>query len=145
MSSYVSSPPRLSVAQALAPFLLGEGLPFAEVLSVADVDQALLDEEVVFGETKKSVFTPAVTLWAFLSQVLEEDKSGRAAVARVLALRVACGLGPCNLDDGNYCRAKAKVPAAVLKRLALQASRNLEQQIPKDWLWQGRRVTLVAG
>lgn len=60
-------------------------------------------------------------------------------------MRVACGLNPCNLDDGNYCRAKAKLPAAVLKRLTLQTGRNLEQQIPKDWLWQGRRVTLVDG
>lgn len=145
MSSYVSPRPRLSVAQALAPFLLDEGLPFAEVLSAADVEQALLEEDVVFGETKKSVFTPALTLWAFLSQVLDKDKSCRAAVSRVLALRVARGQKPCSLDTGAYCRARAKLPAAVLKRLALQTGRHLEEQIADDWLWQGRRVTLVDG
>lgn len=100
MSSYVAPRPRLSVEQALAPFLVAEGLPFAEVLSVAAVEQALLEEDVVFGETKKSVFTPALTLWAFLSQVLDKDKSCRAAVSRVLALRVARGQQPCSLDTG---------------------------------------------
>jgi hypothetical protein len=37
-------------------------LPFADVLPAAFVEQALADEDVVFGDTKKSVFTPEVTL-----------------------------------------------------------------------------------
>src|SRR5438128_4281870 len=84
MSSYASSPSCLSFSQALAPFYHDEGLPFAQVLPAAVVDQAFADEDIDFGATKKSVFTPAVTLWAFLSQVSEDDKSCRAAVSRVL-------------------------------------------------------------
>ena len=145
MSSYTSSRPRLSVEQALASFLVDEGLPFAEVMSVAAVEQALRDEDVVFAETKKSVYTPAVTLGAFLSQVLDKDKSCRAAVSRVLALLVARGQKPCSLDTGAYCRARAKLPASVLKRLTLQTGRNLEDQIDDDWLWHGRHVTLIDG
>lgn len=45
----------------------------------------------------------------------------------------------------RYCRACAKLPGSVLKRLALQTGRNLEEQITDDWLWHGRRVTLVDG
>jgi hypothetical protein len=120
-------------------------LPFAEVLPTALVEQLLAHEDVVFGDTKKSVFTPAATLWAWLSQVLETDKSCRAAVSRVLAVRVGSGLDPCSMDTAAYCRARPKLSAKALKFLALWASSNLEDQAPKEWSWHGRRVTLVDG
>jgi putative transposase len=145
MSSYASPGSCLSFTRALAPFHHDEGLPFATVLPVAVVEQVFADEEVAFGDIQVAVFTPAVTLWAFLSQVLENDKSCRAAVARVLAARVAAGQTPCSEDTAAYCRARAKLPAAVLKRLALQAGRNLETLVPGDWLWHGKHVTLVDG
>jgi putative transposase len=145
MSSYTSARSRLSFEQALAPFLHDKGLPFATVLPPAVVQQALVDEKVDFGDTETSVFTPAMTLWAFLSQVLEEDKSCRAAVSRVLALRVASGQSACSQDTAAYCRARAKLPATVLQRLALEAAHNLEGQVPKDWLWHGKHVVLVDG
>lgn len=145
MSSYLSTRSCLSLEQALAPFLVNEGLPFANVLPAAVVAQVLANEEVVFGDTNKAVFTPAVTLWAWLSQVLETDKSCRAAVNRVLAMRVAGGLEPCSQDTAAYCRARPKLPASALKRLALQTGHNVEEQAPQDWLWHGRRVTLVDG
>jgi hypothetical protein len=145
MSSYSSPGSCLSFAQALAPFHHDEGLPFANVLPIAIVEQAFADEEVVFGATHNSVFTPALTLWAFLSQVLEDDKSCRAAVSRVLAYRVATGQTPCSEDTAAYCRARAKLPATVLERLALKTGRHLETQVPGDWLWHGKHVTLVDG
>ncbi len=145
MSSYLSPRLCLSFEQALAAFHHDEGLPFAAVLPAAVVEQAFVDEGVTFGATKKSVFTPALTLWAFLSQVLEDDKSCRAAVARVLALLVSSGQSSCSEDTAAYCRARAKLPATVLKRLTVEAGRNLEEQVPKDWLWHGKHVTLVDG
>jgi hypothetical protein len=145
MSSYASRDKRRSFAQALAPFHQDEGLPFASVLPVAVVEQVFADERVIFGASEDAVFTPAVTLWAFLSQVLENDKSCRAAVARILAQRVADDQAPCSEDTAAYCRARAKLPATVLKRLALQAGRNLEKQVPGDWLWHGKHVVLADG
>jgi putative transposase len=134
-----------SFQKALAPFLLDDGLPFADVLPAATVRRAFDDEEVDFGDTIESVFTPAVVLWALLSQVLEKDKSCRAAVQRVMAMRVASGQQPCSLDTAAYCRARAKLPATVLKRLALETGRNLEARVPEDWLWLGRHIQLVDG
>src|SRR6516164_2678870 len=100
MSSYVSAWRSLPFAQALAPFLVDDGLPFDSVLPAAVVERAFADAGVTFGATKKSVFTPALTLWAFLSQVVEDDKSCRAAVLRVLGLRLASGQPPCSTDTG---------------------------------------------
>src|SRR5437588_12454468 len=57
-------------------------LPFADLLTAEQVEQALRDEKVSFRDR---LFSPLVTLWVFLSQVLDPDHSCRAAVARFLA------------------------------------------------------------
>ena len=110
MSSYSQPRGTLSFQQALGPFLTGQGLPFAEVLSPAEVEQAFADEGVAFGATKNSVFTPALTLWAFLSQAVSKAKACRDAVLRVVVLLIALHRDPCSLDTGDYCRARASCP-----------------------------------
>jgi hypothetical protein len=76
MLSYESSPGCPHFERTLAPFLTEEGLPFAQVLSAADVAQAFADEGVTFGTLAHAVLTPALTLWALLSQVVDDAKEG---------------------------------------------------------------------
>jgi hypothetical protein len=128
----------------LAPFFHAEGLPFAEVLSADDIAQAFADAQVSFGHTAQAFWTPALTLWTFLSQVLGGVKSCRAAVARAF-VAVALTRAPQDLDTGNYCRARAKLATAVLQRLTLQVGNALETAAPAAWLWHGRHVLLVDG
>ena len=131
----------------LHPFLQAPGLPFAEVLSEREVEEAFAAEDVEFGQLDGSVYTPALTLWGFLSQVLHtgELRSCSAAVSRIIMLLVALGRDPCSSDTGAYCRARAKLPEVVIRRLAVQVGRKLESQVPADWLWQGRHVKLADG
>jgi len=128
----------------LAPFFHADGLPFADVLTADDIAQAFADEEVCFGQTAQAFWTPALTLWAFLSQVLGGIKSCRAAVARAFTA-VALTRAPANLDTGNYCRARAQLPALVLRRLTLQVGDALEKAAPTAWLWHGQHTFLVDG
>jgi hypothetical protein len=72
-------------------FARAPGLPFADLLPDDRVEQALRDERVSF---RRRLFCPLVTVWVFLSQVLDPDHSCRAAVARFLAWRAANGLAP---------------------------------------------------
>src|SRR5207253_2711127 len=145
MPSYPVTDPCPSFERTLAPFLTDAGLPFADVLSAADVAAAFAAEQVDFGKARHAVFTPVLTLWAFLSQVVCPDKSCRAAVARVLVLLLALERGPCSEDTAAYCRARAKLPTVVLRRLALHVGRRLERAVPTDWLWKGKHVQLVDG
>ena len=46
------------------------------------------------------IYSPLVTLWVFLGQVLSADHSCRAAVARLIAHRVSRGQSPCSGGDG---------------------------------------------
>ena len=57
------------------------GLPFADLLCPHDV-QRVIDQEG--GGVRACIFSPAVTLYAFLAQVLSKDHSCRKAVARLL-------------------------------------------------------------
>lgn len=128
-------------------FLQQDGLPFADVLSEAAIEQAFEGEDVSCTETDERVYTPAVTLWAFLSQVLHLKglRSCTAAVARVTTLLVILGRKPCSANTGAYCRARAKLPEAALKRLVYQIADGCEPRVPEDWLWCGRHVKLVDG
>ena len=80
----------------LASFLQRPDLPFADVLAEQAIEKAFDDEDATFAEDQDAVFTLAVTLWAFLSQVLFKDeyRSCVAAVARVAVLLVALERGP---------------------------------------------------
>jgi hypothetical protein len=72
-------------------FLQGGDLPFGDVLTESSVTQALKALNVVWLDR---VYSPLVTLWVFLGQVLSRDHSCRAAVARLIATasRVASAL-----------------------------------------------------
>ena len=131
----------------LRSFLQHRGLPFAQALPEETIQQAFDDDGVSFGQGEDDVYTPALTLWAFLSQVLfkEEQRSCLAAVARVIVVLVALGKRPCSDDSGAYCRARAKLPVPILRRLATQVADGCEQQVPHEWLWKGRHVHLVDG
>src|ERR1700722_20365415 len=74
-------------------FLQDGNLPFSDVLSEKIVAQALTASNVCWLDR---IYSPLVTLWVFLSQVLSADHSCRAAVARLIAHRISRGQCPCS-------------------------------------------------
>ena len=148
MSSYRQSrslPNRFRLV--LTSFLQRPGLPFADALPEEAIHKAFDDEQASFADELDAVYTPALTVWAFLSQVLfkDEQRSCVAAVARVVVLRVALKLGPCSNNTGAYCRARGKLSEKVIRRLAVEVANGCERQLDDPWLWHGRHVVLVDG
>lgn len=131
----------------LSSFQQRDGLPFAEVLSESQIESAFAEEGGLFAQAEEDVYTPAVTLWGFLSQALfkEEQRSCLAAVSRIVVLLVALGRPRPSDNTGDYCRARAKLPERAIQRLVLETAGRLERQMPADWLWHGRHVKLVDG
>jgi DDE family transposase len=117
-------------------------LPFAHLLDQDLVKQALRDHKVSFRDR---LFSPLVTLWVFLSQVIDPDHSCRAAVARFWAWRAARKLPPCSTDTGAYCKARKRLPEGVLAQLTRSSGRRPQDQAPPNWRWKGRNVKLVDG
>lgn len=91
------------------------------------------------------VYTPAITVWVFLSQCLSPDHSCRDAVARLGAWRVAQGLSPCSAETGAYCTARADLPEEALHELVRESGKQVEEESPERWLWHGRKVRVVDG
>ncbi|QFS50601.1 hypothetical protein GXM_08095 [Nostoc sphaeroides CCNUC1] len=58
------------------------GLPFKELLPESAIQQAISELKIKY---KKRLFDPLITLWAFLSQVLDTDKSCHNAVSKIIA------------------------------------------------------------
>jgi hypothetical protein len=128
-------------------FLQCEGLPFAQVLPQEEIEATFAEENASFADREDAVYTPAVTLWAWLSQALQAgiQRSCVAAVSRITVLYVALGRRPPSPDTGDYCRARAKLPQRVLRRLVYSAADGLESRVPMDWLWLARHVKLADG
>lgn len=132
-------------------FLQHDGLPFASLLSEDTIQQIAHDAGVPSQAADDAgdgvVYSTAVTLWAFLSQVLfsKEQRSCRAAVARVIVLCVALGKEPCSDNTGAYCRARARLPLVLIQRLTYHLADAAEASVLDKWRWKGRRVHLVDG
>jgi hypothetical protein len=129
----------------LAPFGDHPDLPLGQLLTAADLQQALDQHQLDFGRTANAVFTPAILLWTWLWQCLSRARSCGAAVIRTSVLLAALKLPPWSEDTGGYCRARAKFPVAFLRQLARMVGQRLEDAAPAEWLWHGRRVHLLDG
>jgi hypothetical protein len=129
----------------LAAFLQTEDLPLADVLTPDDVVNAFAEAGADCHGSATAIFTPLLTLWAFLGQLLHSDHSCRAAVLRVIVLCAALSRPIPASDTAAYCRARSRLPTVVLQRLATHLGQQLEQHAATDWLWQGRHVKLVDG
>lgn len=118
------------------------GLPFARLLPENVLSETLQAERVSY---RKRLFCPIVTLWAWLSQVLEKDKSCKNALSRVIAYLVASGHDAPSTNTAAYCQARKRLKANWLLGLVRKTGAELHQTAPPQWLWCGRRVAVVDG
>ena len=87
-----------------------------------------------FGADDDCVYTPAITLWALISQAFfkAEMRSCKAAVARVAALWAAICGRVCSTNTGAYCRARAKISWEAVRdiccHVAVAAESMFDQQ-----------------
>lgn len=123
-------------------FMQDDALPFGDVLSETIVAKALTDNAVDWVDR---IYSPLVTLWVFLGQVLSADHSCRHAVARLIAHRLANGQQPCSAETGAYCQARKRLPEKFFSDVAQQTGRALESAVDPEWLWKGRRVYTFDG
>src|SRR5580704_16159364 len=122
-------------------FLQDGDLPFTDVLTEEVITQAL----AAVGVWLDRIFSPLVTLWVFLGQVLSADHSCRAAVARLITHRLSRGQRPCSAETGAYCQARRRLPETFFADVACSVGRSLDARAERDWLWKGRRVYLFDG
>ena len=123
-------------------YLQDGNLPFSNILSSELIEQALTALQIGWVDR---IYTPLVTLCVFLGQVLSADHSCRAAVARLIAYRVARKERACSAETGAFCQARKRLPEALFSQIARQTGQRLEDSLPSRWLWKNRRVYIFDG
>ena len=124
----------------LSNFKTTEGLPFSEV-----IPSGIIAESLGGMDYRDRFFTPDIILWAFLSQVLDDDQSQQAAVSRVIAFFVAQGIEPPSANTSAYSQARSRLPEKVISDLAHSVAQQIEKSTPKNWLWRERPLKIMDG
>jgi hypothetical protein len=133
---------RRRISEKIKSTLDSGALPFHEILDADMVESALNSEGVEF---KDRIYAPFVTLCLFLSQVLDQDHSCRAAVMRLILWMALNDRKPCSAETTSYCEARRRLPLNVIVRLVHETAKRIEAGASDEWLWKGRRVSLVDG
>ena len=111
------------------------------------IPQALLARSKEKVNSRQRIFSPLITFWAFLAQVLERGSSCRDALQRISAwwqVHFPDQASPSS-DTSGYCQARARLDETVLQQIGSEVAEQLERQVTNDQLWLGRRVKIVDG
>jgi Transposase DDE domain/Insertion element 4 transposase N-terminal len=121
-------------------FIHSTGLPFEELLPASQIEKAVKELSIKY---KNRLFSPVVTIWAFLSQVLDFDKSCQNAVSRIISWLSGENVELPSTDTSAYCQARKRLPEKLLQRLFEDSGKNLESKVNLLNLWCGRHVKVI--
>src|SRR5690606_38711137 len=96
-------------------------------------------------EYRERVYTPMVTIWMFITQVLSADHSCQQAVTRLNVWRINRGLSRAGSRTTSYCKARGRLPEELFKRLLQWTAMRCNEAVNHDWLFHGREVDIVDG
>ena len=119
-----------------------QDLCFGKLLPQEQIEAALERHQVRY---RQRLYTPLVTIWTFLYQVLSPDQCCRAAVARLLARRCVGEQGSGSAKTDPYCKARERLPEPLLADLARQSGAQLQAQVPPSGLLRGRPIKIADG
>lgn len=123
-------------------FFKSLGLPWEDILPESRLNQILEEEGIRY---RSRLYTPVVTLWAMIHQVVSADKSLRNTVTCITTWLTAAGEAPPSSETGAYSKARGRLPEDLLQRLVPETAEALEQQVPEAQYWCGRPVKVFDG
>jgi hypothetical protein len=115
-------------------------LPFQEILPAESIARRLADMEY-----RDRTFTPDMTIFGFLAQVMGEDQSCQQAVAQVIAHLARCDRKMPSTSTAAYCKARKRLPEEVLSGLAKETAEEMEKSVEPALLWRNRPIKLPDG
>ena len=109
-------------------------LPLSDAMDDQRFQSVFEKHGVDFGSDPDTVYTPAITLWALISQALfsSEHRSCKAAVLRVASFFATVGRTVCSTDTGNYCRARLQIPFQAVRDIAMLLAIDVEATVERD-------------
>jgi hypothetical protein len=118
------------------------GKPFANILNEKVIEESIVQAQLKY---RNRLFTPIVTIWAFLYQVLDPDKSLANAVKQIRSCLAVEGAEKPSLNTGGYAKARKRLPEKMLEWLFEHTGESLTAEAAPEQRWQGRCVKLLDG
>lgn len=115
-------------------------LPFEGLLCVEKIANLLSEHKY-----RERIYTPAMTISTFLTQVMGEDQSCQQAVAQATAWFARQGSKMPSVNTAGYCKARARLPESVLSSLAKETAEDIEKEVLPGLLWRKRPIKLPDG
>lgn len=131
----------LSIKESLCNSL---GLPFSELLEMRELDELVKCSKIKYYHR---IYTPVVTILAFIGQVLDSDRSCRQAVSRIISrVWLQPAPSPPSQNTAAYCKARSRLSVSLIWELIHWSERRIDSQVGAEDLWLGRhRVRVVDG
>ena len=128
--------------QFAAQFLQSGSQVLGSIIPLAELEQWVREEA---PKHRNSQYAPLRTLLLFIEQVLGSDHSCQDAVARGASQKLTHKSAKINLNTGPYCKARMRLPLALVLRLSRAVAQRLSVGQAKHWKWRGREIKLVDG
>lgn len=109
------------------------------------IPDALLSSQESGPNSRQRLYSPRVTFWAFLAQVLSPDTACREIVRKVQAWRSLTRIVEMSAATSAYCQARGRLCLPLLRRIHEHLADRLQRNAPQDALWLGRVVKIVDG
>jgi len=94
---------------------------------------------------RERIYTDIVVFWAFLGQVLSDDKSCKKAVSRVKQWLRRKGKPEPSSATTSYCNARMRLPVDMLQAVNTHLYDQLDRELPRDSLWRGFSIFAEDG
>jgi hypothetical protein len=101
--------------------------------------------EDLLPEHRERLYPPTETLSMFLAQSLSSDRSCQSIVNDAAVRRLQGRLPQISTHTGGFCRARQRLPEAMVSTLARKTGQIVSSRISDEWRWKGRPVRLVDG
>jgi Transposase DDE domain len=96
-------------------------------------------------EFRDRIYTPVKTIFLFVKQVLNPDKSCKRAVAGAVIDQISVGLSANSNNTGPYCKARKRLPESAVKSLVKTTGSLAMSQAKSGWKIYGRQAKIVDG
>lgn len=114
---------------------------FEDLVTKEEMKNFLLENQ----RDRRRVYTPEVTLHAFLSQVAARGGSCQTAVNEVHVKESPKHESRLSLNTSSYTRARQKLSLDGLMELTKSVSKSARELMQPEWGWKGKDVYLIDG
>ena len=94
---------------------------------------------------RERLYSPLTTLFMFIKQVLNPDKSCKKAVSGHIAEQIKLGKEVSSSNTGPYCKARERLPETMVKELVKEVGKTASKKTALGWKVYGREIKLVDG